>query len=198
MRRFVIAALLLSACEQPTAGSGRSDQNLADLSLDDLGDGVEGNIAGAPFEAKDVYYRIFRMNGAPRVDLFFAEETVDDCGLPVVRQGRRVFVRFSGAEALASGETTVDHGDASPVSIHYEQPVEGRWVGVGEGVLRLALDEVEASGAQGRIRACFDDGRDSCVAGRFSARRCESRLDGYLPREGTGVADPPTAEEVAP
>jgi hypothetical protein len=190
--------LVLAACEQPMPGSGRSERDVDDLTLDDLPDRVEGTLAGESFDAADAYFRVFHAGGGMRVDLVFAEETVDECGLPLPREGRRVFVRFDDQGSLTEGETIVDRDDASNVSVHYERSIDGRWVGVGDGVARIALDDVERSRVRGRFHACFDDGDESCVAGELEARRCASRLNGDLPREGTGVSDPPTAEEVAP
>jgi len=192
---LALCVLALFACDGPSPGSGPGTEELADLDLDGATEVVAGTLAGDAFEAADAYYRVFRRGASERVDLVFAEVAQDDCGLPLPREGRRVFVRFDGLTDLPEGETEVDREGDGDVSLHYERQIEGRWVGVGEGIARLAIDRVGRSRAVGRMHVCFDDGQGSCVSGAFTARFCASRLDGYLPREGTGTSDPPTAEQ---
>lgn len=187
----------LAACETPSPGTGQSSRGLGDLSLEGLDEAVSGELAGVTFEAADVYFRANRFEGRERVDLVFAEVPQDDCGLPLRREGRRVFIRFDGDTALPTGSTIVDRDGEGAVSVHYERELEGRWVGVGAGIARLELEESEEAGATGRLHICFDDGQESCVSGAFTARPCLSRLDGYLPREGTGLSQPPSADEAA-
>jgi len=194
---LLVLVLALAACDGPSPGSGRSTEELADLTLESSADPVTGALAGEPFEAADAYYRVFRAGASPRVDLVFADVAQDDCGLPLPREGRRVFVRFDGLTDLPEGETEIDRDEGGDVSLHYERQIEGRWVGVGEGVARLEIDRVGRSRAVGRLNVCFDDGEGSCISGAFTARYCTSRLDGFLPREGTGTSDPPSAAESA-
>jgi hypothetical protein len=190
-----VVFVVLAACEEPSPGTGSADQDIGDLEIEGRDDPVAGELAGEAFETVDAYFRAFRVGGEPHVDLVFAEVAQDDCGLPLPREGRRVFVRFDGVSALSPGESIVSRDGDGAVSIHYERAIDGRQVGVGAGVARLSLDTVSDSRVLGRIHACFDDGQASCVGGAFTARICLSRLDGHLPREGTGVADPPGAEE---
>ncbi|MBW2460280.1 MAG: hypothetical protein JRH11_01455 [Deltaproteobacteria bacterium] len=189
--------VLTWACDAPAPGTGRSSMETGSLDVDSTDGPVAGELAGVALEVQDVYFRAFRHEGQERVDLVFAEAQQDDCGLPLPRDGRRVFVRFVGVTELSEGSVTIDRDGEGDVSMHYEQQIDGKWVGVGVGVGRLEFDEVAGSAIQGRVHLCFDDGAESCIAGAFTARACLSRLDGKLPREGTGLSNPPSADEAA-
>ncbi len=194
---LTLLLVLLWACDAPAPGTGRSSMEVGSLDVDSADGPVAGELAGTAFEVQDVYFRAVRHEGFERVDLVFAEEQQDDCGLPLPRAGRRVFVRFDDVTEFPEGSVTIDRDGEGDVSMHYEEQIDGKWVGVGVGVGRLEFDEVAESAIQGRVHLCFDDGAESCIAGTFSARACLSRLDGRLPREGTGLSNPPSADEAA-
>ena len=181
---------LLFGCEtSPSAPSGAAKKSLDVLSLDALSAPVEGRIHGAPFSVADAFFRVVRVPDRERTDIVLAGEKADACGLPVRREGTRVVLRFPRVTALETGTLTFD-GTPEPGApfLLYEAEVDRRWVGVGNATARVAVDDVGHSTIAGRIDACFPDGRESCIRGRFRARRCASRLDGLFPREGNGLA----------
>ena len=200
-------ALALAGLALPAVGCGAEESPSQPLAMRseameaaDIPDGpVTGTLAGEDFTSADARFRIQRYEGRERVDLMFFSERRSDCGLPVTREGRTVFLRFPGVTELSPGELTIDPDDEDPAfSVHYEQRDERTWSGVGGGAARLTLDEVRPTTIVGRLHVCFDDGRGSCVEGRFEAVECRSVVDGPSTREGGGPNDEarPLPEEI--
>ena len=156
---------------------------------------VTGTIAGEEFTALDARFRVERYPGRERLDLIFYPERRADCGLPVARDTGSVFLRFDGVTELTTGEQRIDPGDEDPAfGVHYELKEERMFSGVAGGAALLSLDEVRPTAIIGRVRVCFDDGRGSCVMGRFEAIECRSPVDGFSTREGGGQNDLPADE----
>lgn len=179
-----VAACFLSACGgDESAPRAPFEVTAADLSLDDLPEAVSGELAGEAFLATDVRIRVESHVGRHRVDLFFSDTDFDECALPLPRHGRRAFIRLPGLTELEPGELSGTAGDDGTASVHYEVPADSGYQGVGGGAFRLQVESVEQDVVAGRVHVCFDDGRGSCLSGRFRAQPCRGPIDGVAVRE---------------
>ncbi len=96
------------------------------------------------------------------------------------------------AEAPANGDTQAAAGSAEhPMEVHWERPVgEGLDYTIHHqhrGVARVEIETVSPTSIVGRARICFAG--DECVAGRFVAAPCWSRIEGRALRESPGLDD---------
>ncbi len=192
MRRSLSVALVLSACQAPAAPPPMPDADSAAID-GATADHVEGTIDGAPFAALDVRFRV-RDGEVPRVDLWLADAAIERCGLALPRTGTRVWVRFAGVTTLAPGHFVQTDDEGSPITAHYERFVgrhgaERDWAEVHRGRTEVEITRASATAIEGRLHACFADAARSCVAGRFVATPCLSRVDGRALREPPGLVD---------
>jgi hypothetical protein len=154
---------------------------------------LRGSVDGRPFHALDARVRVVSFAGRERVDLLFADEAIERCGLPLARAQTRLWVRVPGVTSLAVGELdlleerTAD--EANALEVHYERPNGRAFVEAHRGVLRLEITRATTEVVEGRLSACFADASGSCVAGRFRATPCRGRVDGRTLREPPGLAD---------
>lgn len=152
---------------------------------------VFGTLRGKKFFTQDARFRVEHMAGREHVDLYFADEPIMRCGLPLARHARRVWLRFGGVTHLGPGIYRVDRKDAHPVfTVHYELPAHPGWTAAQGGAALVVIDTVEPDVIQGRMRTCFDDGQGSCVEGRFHATSCVGELDVDNPVTGAGLLNP--------
>jgi hypothetical protein len=207
------SALATSACEgapvaEPPLPSAES------VALEGVGEGaVAGTIDGEPFSAVDARFRVVTYEGRERVELLFADRAIERCGLPMDRPETLVWARFPGRSHLDPGryellgeepaEGAAEGGveTAQPsFSVHWERPVgEGleHEIRAGHrGVARIEIEQADALATTGRLRGrlhvCFAPergGEPECVAGRFDAAPCWSRIDGRTLREPPGLDD---------
>lgn len=192
MRRLslsLLATMALSACagEEPP----RALPEASSVALDGVGEGpVSGEIDGQPFAAADVRFRITRFPGRERVDLWIADRHIERCGLPLAREGTRVWARWSGRTSLEPGLfSRLSDEEEDAIELHYER-AEGRAIHAAHrAVGHVELTEVTAAHVVGRLRACFADAEGSCVGGTFEATPCLSRIDGRAIREPPGLID---------
>jgi len=189
----VSCALGLFACAEPAVTSGPPATRLDAMSIDGIPSGaVSGSLAGEDFTVAEARYRVENFAGRERVDLLLSDTALRRCGLPIVREGRMVWLRFDGVTELPTGEARVSTGAEAPTfSIHYEQRQtdERRYVGQEGGDALVAFDEATLGHITGKLFACFGDGQESCVKGSFTATPCFSRVDGRAIREGVGLED---------
>lgn len=146
---------------------------------------VAGSLRGRPFRTVEAWYRVSRLAGRERVDLIFSEgRAARLCGESTPELARHVWLRVPGVTQLAPGVLRVDPPAASPLSAHYEWAEDEKWRGHGGGAVALSVDEVSPGAVAGRVRVCFADAAQSCVAGSFRAQECRSELDLDGPRAG--------------
>lgn len=173
------------ACGEDEAPRVALETTSGELDLEDIDDApVSGTLQGGEFTAVDVRFRRETYEGRERVDVFFAEEAMEMCGIPRASAGRRVWLRFAGTTELEVGEQRVDPPDTEPFAVHYEMEGQDGWEGFGGGAAVVALDAVGSRMLSGRLHVCFDDGAGSCVKGRFRAGPCVSALEVDDPVEG--------------
>lgn len=152
---------------------------------------VSGTLRGEPFTAKQARFRVERMEGRQRVDVYLADAPLERCGVPIDRHVRRIWLRFDGVTELGPGIYRVHAGSDRPQpSIHYEVPVDFEWVGWRGGAALVLLDSVDADTVRGRLDVVFDDEAASRVQGRFAASSCIGALDVDNPVNGAGLLDP--------
>lgn len=177
--RGIALILAITACNAPpTSGphplaARASAKTLTDIPATPLA----GTLRGKPFKLADARVRIEARAGRERVDVYLSETPIERCGLPLARHGRRVWLRLPGTPTLDGAELRVEAGKPGPFEPHYEVELDGRWLGHGGGAALLSLKSEGFRKYAGQLWACFDDGLDSCVAGRFEASGCRSELD---------------------
>jgi hypothetical protein len=148
---------------------------------------VEGVLRGSPFRVEEARFRVERMPGRERVDLLLSDKPFVRCGVPVATTARKVWLRFQGKVRVEPGVMRVGPADtAPPFTMHYEARASRKWRGEQGGAALLALHRSDAEAMHGRLHACFDDGRGSCVKGWFRARPCTGELDVDDPVVGAG------------
>lgn len=166
----------------------------SEVELADTDAPLEGSLGGQPFRMVDARFRVVTFAGRERVDLLFADRAIERCGLPIARTENRLWIRVPGVTALSGGVLAL-LGDAAPdaqpppLELHYERPVEGRYVESHRGVARVEIIRSTPELVEGRLRACFADASHSCVGGAFHATPCRSRIDGRALREPPGLDD---------
>lgn len=188
MRGYVAIAVLLVACgAAPDAPPPLPDA--ASVAIDQaVTDHVEGTIAGQPFTALDVRFRI-RDGAAARVDLWLADAAIERCGLAQPRSGTRVWLRFADVTSLAPGSYVQNGAEDDVVEAHYERAVGRRFEEIHRARTEVEIVSASVTAITGRVRTCFADAAGSCVGGHFRATPCWSRVDGRTLREPPGLDD---------
>jgi hypothetical protein len=191
---LVWLGLFAAACSEPE----RAYQGAPAVRLDAMNLGavssspVTGTVAGQDFTVVEARYRIDTFPGRERVDLLLSSAPIRRCGVPVVRDGNMVWLRFEGVTELPQQEQRVSADSAEPAfGLHYEilGETERRYEGRQGGDALVTFGTPELGHIAGKIFACFGDGLDSCVKGSFVATPCFSRIDGRTVREGVGLED---------
>lgn len=182
-----------AACGESAPVSGPPATRLDAMSLDAIPTSpVAGTLAGEEFSVVEARYRVESLPGRERVDLLLSDTPLRRCGLPIVREGRMIWLRFDGVTALPAGEVRLSADSQDPAfSVHYERQGadQRRYTGREGGDALLSLGEAELGHLPGKLFACFGDGQGSCVKGSFVATPCFSRVDGRAIREGVGLED---------
>ena len=183
---ILAASLASQGCKSPPAPHVPLSRRSSQIVPDSIPDRPpSGKIAGTAFRFREARWRVDRRPGRERFEVWLSEARLPRCGLPGHDRGRRVWFRIPQKTDPETGEWRVDPGQRNaPISVHYEVPEEHRWTGRQGGAALLRIDRVADLGEIfGRVDVCFDDGLRSCVAGRFRATPCVSRVDGHAIRE---------------
>jgi hypothetical protein len=195
LRRVLLA--WLGACACACDAPPEAPPSLPDIGAVDLG-GVtgplEGTIDGHSFHVIDARFRVVTFAGRERVDLLFADQQIERCGLPLARAQTRVWLRVPGTTSLSVGELTRLDQESDALEVHYERPGAARSDGRGfteahRAIARLEIESASSELVTGRLHACFADVARSCVAGSFRATPCRGRVDGRALREAPGLDD---------
>lgn len=190
-----LTALALCGCDGGSVTASVEAQpapftvRAADMDVDAIPDGpVAGELSGEAFELEEAVFRVETMERRERVDLWLADQRSPQCGVPLPTDARKVWLRFDGITDLEPGLHRIEADEASPITLHYELPLQpAGWRAAAGGAALLVLDTVDEHTVAGRVRACFDDGAGSCVEGRFHAERCGGPLDVDDDVSGAGV-----------
>ena len=194
LRHFAVALLACATGCASEAAAPAPLPDVASVALEEVGEGaVEGEIDGEPFVTVDARFRVVDQPGRERVELLFSDRAIERCGLPMEREERLVWLRFGGRTHLDPGSYAALEVDTRDFSLHWERPVgEGldRTIRWGErGVARVEITSASPRRVQGRVSVCFAGEEPACVAGRFDAAPCWSRIDGRTAREPPGLVD---------
>jgi len=187
---WIVSSALLIACGEPPATRAPlpapSTVDLAGVEGD-----VDGTIEGQPFHAIDARFRVVTYEGRERVDLLFADQAIELCGLPLARTQSRVWLRIPGLTSLVPGELSLldESTEGTPLQVHYERPNGRQFTEEHRGVARVEITRATSEQIDGRVHACFADASQSCIAGSFRALPCRGRVDGRAIREPPGIAD---------
>jgi hypothetical protein len=151
---------------------------------------VTGRIAGRPFTARDIWYRVQRKAGRHRIDLVISEgRQTRLCAESDPEESRHVWVRFPEWQRFVVGEYRVDPSTTLPaptaMSVHYEAPEEQhRFEGNQTASAIVSIDSAVGDTVTGRMRACFGDAEHSCIEGTFRAIECRPELEPDSPNAG--------------
>jgi hypothetical protein len=163
------------------------------------GTAVRGTIRGRAFEARDVRLLVDARPGYEQVQIALsAASSRAPCGKLDEPDPPRIWLRRKGAEPVAPGETELSPGTEQAWELHYQLRQDGAWVGSGDAAAILRLRPTDGgAGLLGDLAACFADGTNSCVAGRFEALRCPISID--MPLRGNEPPEqlPPDASREA-
>ncbi len=140
---------------------------------------VAGRIRKVPFKANDMRYFVDRRPGHEKVDIkLSAASAAHPCGPREPTDATSVWIRLPSRQSLRPGELRRTAQQPTAWSVHYQTKHDGYWRGNGDAAALLVIRSVRPDfRIDGELAACFADGRDSCVAGSFSARYCPDPLD---------------------
>lgn len=167
--------LLLAACE-PSSPSLPDNASPRHQTTAEIPSGpIRGELRGKGFEVGSARFVVHRQIGRERIDISLSEDTEDrPCAHVGSAQRPSVWLRFRGTKLPAPGEHRLAVGENTPAfEVHYQQRVDGAWLGSGRAGALLVIHDAERTALSGELSVCFADGFESCVAGAFQARWCE-------------------------
>lgn len=194
----LLGLVSVTACDRsPASGAAAAqpapfDVRAADMDEDDIPDQeVQGELAGERFELQDAVFRTETMARRQRTDIRLWDQEITKCDVPVPNDARKVWIRFPGITDLEVGVHRIEADEQDPeMRVHYELPNGEGWKTSGRAAALLIIDSADEETVLGRLEACFADGQDSCVKGRFVARRCVGPLDVDDAVSGAAQLDP--------
>ncbi len=158
------------------------------VALDDVSGRIRGRLGGRWFQLADARFRVVEDERRRRVDLFFADRRLEQCGLPIVRRNTAIlWARFAERVELAPALYVRDRR-GGPFEVHYERPLARGVHALHRGVANVRIESADRERIAGMLSVCFAGGRN-CAAGAFEARPCVSRIDGRAIREPPGLSD---------
>jgi hypothetical protein len=151
-----------------------------------------GEIAGEPFSVQSARYIVDRRHGFEKVDISLSAGSVESpCEDRTPKDAPSVWLRRKGDPTLREQITRIEPNDEDAAwEVHYQVRKGHNWTGNGRASALIVVHDVGPDmKLSGELSACFGDSHGSCVAGRFSADYCATRID--APVRGTEAMERP-------